>query len=187
LLKDKLKESDIVAISASLAVKRSILDKIGGFDEKEAVTTEDLDLSWRIWIAGYRVLLSPKSIIYHHTKSVVSRKYMNTSYRKIYFHLAKNSFRSILKNYEIQNSLCFLILSLLINYTRAILVIPSSGFSAIIATTQALIWNLYYLLDTLVERSKVQRTRVVSDKILFEKIFIRNGFETLSSFYRRKK
>jgi len=122
-VKNKLKEREIVAISASLAVKKDVFEKIGGFDEKEAVYTEDLDFSWRVWVVGYRIVLSPKSIVYHFTKPVEKRAHMGGTYEKIYFHLAKNSFRSIIKNYELKNLVKYLPMSLLINLGRGFLVL----------------------------------------------------------------
>src|SRR4030042_766384 len=119
-VKLKIYQRNIIGISASLAARKQVLEKIGMFDEKEAIYTEDLDLCWRIWLAGYRVILAPKSIIYHWTKSVKQRKIMKADYKQIYFHLAKNSFRSIIKNYEIINILKHLPLSIIINVCRGL-------------------------------------------------------------------
>ncbi len=169
--KNSLKNTQIIAISASLAVKSSVFKHIGFFDEKEAVTTEDIDLSWRVWIAGYKILLAPKSIVYHETKSVEARKYMNVNYQKVYFHLAKNSFRSILKNYEAINSFRYLFMSIFINITRACIVIPKVGFSAMNGTIAAILWNIFNIRDTLLERKKVQLIRHTTDHELLTAVF----------------
>lgn len=49
------KQEDVISISAALAVKKEVIDKIGGFDEKLAVHTEDLDFFLEnlvVWLAN---------------------------------------------------------------------------------------------------------------------------------------
>ena len=170
-IKEDLREKEIVAVSASLAVKREVFKNVGGFDEKEAVYTEDLDFCWRIWISGYKILLCPKSVVYHWTKDVKKRKNMGVGYRQIYFHLAKNSIRSMLKNYQTLNLLKYLPLTLLINFGRGFLYIFSNrGLTAFSATIQAILWNVINASDTLKERKKVLGYRTLSDGELFKKI-----------------
>ncbi|OGM21127.1 hypothetical protein A2714_05685 [Candidatus Woesebacteria bacterium RIFCSPHIGHO2_01_FULL_38_9] len=169
--KNKLFEKNIIAISAALAVRREVLELVGNFDDKEAVTTEDLDLSWRIWIAGYRVVLSPKSIVFHHTQTLENRRYLQ-SLEKVYFHLAKNSFRSIIKNYRVSNVLKFLPYSILVNLARGFMVlIRRKSPSALNGTIKAFWWNVLNFKDTLEERKFVQRMRRFDDDFLLKRIF----------------
>lgn len=170
-MKDKIVSREIIAVSASLAVRKEIVDLISGFDEKEAVFTEDLDFCWRIWISGYKIILNPDSIVYHLSKSVETRAGMNTTYQKIYFNLAKNSFRSILKNYSIKNIFKYLISSIAVNLGRGILVLFVRGqLAALSGAIEGLIWNLKNLDDTLKERSKIQKIRKVSDYYILQTI-----------------
>jgi len=53
------------ARGASMMIKKNIFDQLGGFDEKFYFSFEDVDLSWRCWIAGYKILVVPKSVVYH--------------------------------------------------------------------------------------------------------------------------
>lgn len=53
LSKDEDHEIDIIA-GALFMVKKSILDKIGGFDSQFFMYGEDIDLSYRIKLAGYK-------------------------------------------------------------------------------------------------------------------------------------
>ena len=50
---------------ASALYKRNALDKIGLFDEKYFCYLEDVDLAWRINLAGYKSILNPKSVVFH--------------------------------------------------------------------------------------------------------------------------
>lgn len=172
--KDKFKEIDIIALSAALAIRKDIFEKVGGFDEMEAVVTEDLDLSWRIWIAGYKVVLSPKSIVYHWTKSVAMRKNMKHTNEKIYFHLTKNSLISIIKNYELKTLMLYLPYAVFIHISRSIIVsICKWNSSSIKGTVRAFLWtlnNLNYIFDN---RNKISSIRKNNDKTLFSKIVLK--------------
>lgn len=172
-VKSELGVSNIIAISAALAVKKEVLDKINGYDSMLFNYTDDLDFSWRIWIAGYRVVLSYKAIIYHYTKSVANRANIGANNFDVYYHMAKNSFRSIFKNYETKNVIRYLPISLFVNLSRAILVLLRRGdFSALLATISAIWWSFKTLPDLIQRRAKTQKTRKFSDKKIMEKVFV---------------
>ena len=175
-IKSRLEETNIIAISAALAVKKEVLDKIGGYDGLLHNYTDDLDFSWRIWISGYRVVLAHQSIIFHYTKSIVRRSNIGANKFDIYFQLAKNSFRSILKNYEIFNVIKYLPLSLFVNISRAILVLIRRGeFSALFATFYGIWWNFWNLPDTVANRIKTQNTRRYKDKMILKEVFVKSS------------
>ncbi len=188
-VKPKLGFTNIIAISAALAVKKRVLDKISGYDNLLYNYTDDLDFSWRIWIAGFRVVLAYKSIVYHYTKSVARRSNIGSNKFDIYFHLAKNSFRSIIKNYETKNVIKYLPVSLFVNLARAILVVLRRGdFSALFATIYGIWWNIKNLPNSLQSRIDTQATRKYSDKLIMQKVFVRGSLlDIYNRNYRNSK
>ena len=54
------------ASGAGTLYRMSALRTIGLFDDELFAYHEDLDLGWRMMIAGYDNLIAPKSILYHH-------------------------------------------------------------------------------------------------------------------------
>lgn len=52
---------------AALIVKRSIFDKIEGFDTNFYMYTDDVDISWRIRLEGYKIKYLPECIVYHYS------------------------------------------------------------------------------------------------------------------------
>lgn len=52
---------------AAFAVRREVYDEVGGFDEKIFMYAEDVDLSWRIRAAGYKLKYTPRVKIMHHS------------------------------------------------------------------------------------------------------------------------
>lgn len=182
-VKSKLGNINIIAISAALAVKKEVLDKIGGYDPLLYNYTDDLDFSWRIWIAGYRVILAHKAIVYHYTKSVAKRANIGTNKFDIYFQMAKNSYRSIFKNYETANVIRYLPVSLFVNLSRAILVLlRRRDLSALLATIYSIWWSILNLPDTITSRADTQRVRKFSDKKILKEVFVRGS---LLNIYHR--
>ncbi len=172
-VKSKLGLSNIIAISAALAVKKEVLDKINGYDPTLFNYTDDLDFSWRIWIAGYKVVLAHQAIVYHYTKSVAKRANIGANNFDVYYHMGKNSFRSIAKNYEPLNVVKYLPISLFVNLSRAVLVVLRRGdLSALFATISAIYWNIKTLPNLIKSRANTQRNRKFSDKFIMERVFV---------------
>ncbi len=77
--KDSLTE--ILSVKgACFIVRREIVDSIGGFDEN-MIYSEDTELCWRIWLAGYRVLFVPRSVVYHYAGITFSKSRSRRSIR----------------------------------------------------------------------------------------------------------
>ena len=53
----------------AVAFTRALLDDIGLFDEDLFMYCEDVDLSWRAQLAGYRCIFVPNAIVYHHVSA----------------------------------------------------------------------------------------------------------------------
>jgi len=178
-----LLDIEIACISACMAVKTEIFKFVDPFDEYLAVSTEDLDFAWRIWISGFKIKLSSKSIVYHYTKSIEMRKDMNIDNYQQYFHITKNTFRTLIKNYSFFNLVYFFPQAFFINLARAVLVLyrrnDSSSLSAFLT---AFYWNIKVLNNTLFERRQIQSRRKDSDKNLYDKIMLN---ESLYEIYKK--
>jgi GT2 family glycosyltransferase len=53
------------ATGAALLLRRSALDEVGLLDELFVMHMEEIDLCWRLWRAGWRVRVEPRSEVYH--------------------------------------------------------------------------------------------------------------------------
>jgi len=83
------------ARGACMLVKKDVFDELGRFDEKFFVSFEDVDIGWRAWICGYKVVVVPKSVVYHYGGGTVS-----IMSGDIKFHGAKNTLVLTLTNFE---------------------------------------------------------------------------------------
>ncbi len=54
------------ASGGAVAYRRALLDAIGPFEARFFSYCEDVDLSWRAQLAGYRCVYAPRAVIYHH-------------------------------------------------------------------------------------------------------------------------
>jgi hypothetical protein len=54
------------ASGSCMLIRRSLIDRIGGFDEDSFfMYCDDVDLSWRARLAGYRVVYQPTACVFH--------------------------------------------------------------------------------------------------------------------------
>lgn len=58
------------AATMNWASRRTVLQEANGFDER-FLRGQDTDLSFRIFLAGYRLVYAPSAIIYHHNRSTL--------------------------------------------------------------------------------------------------------------------
>ena len=56
----------LFASGGAMLIERGVFLAQGGFDPDYFLYHEDVDLGWRLWISGYRVIRSTASIAYHH-------------------------------------------------------------------------------------------------------------------------
>ena len=91
---DKIKEI-LSAKGAAMMVRKDIFEKLGGFDEKFHVSFEDVDLGWRAWISGYKVVIVPTSLVFH-----VGGQTIKEMKEEISFHGFKNQIAMKITNFE---------------------------------------------------------------------------------------
>jgi GT2 family glycosyltransferase len=53
------------ASAASMVVRRSMFEQLGGFDPRLPVGWEDTDICWRAWLRGWRTVLVPGATCWH--------------------------------------------------------------------------------------------------------------------------
>lgn len=80
----------------AMAVRRDVFLDAGGMDDSFFAYFEDVDLGWRLWIMGYRVLYVPRAMV-SHRKSSTSR-FIET--RKLRVLHIRNPLIMVYKNYE---------------------------------------------------------------------------------------
>lgn len=86
---------DVFAACAGAALyRREMLDEVGLFDEDYFIYLEDVDLSWRSQLMGWRTVYVPQARVYH-VHSGTTRE--ASPFKN--FHLARNKVWTVVKNY----------------------------------------------------------------------------------------
>ena len=163
-------ESILSARGASMLVRKKIFWDLGGFDEKYFATFEDVDLGWRAWISGYRVILAPNSIVYH-----TSGQTIHSLGSDIKFHGVKNNLMLRLVNFETSYAFVSIIKLFGVSLARRLFGInliqdpePSPPLPSWIILLRGSLWVLKNLNYILSKRKKVNSKRVRSTKELIE-------------------
>jgi len=89
-------QETLFACGGAMLIRRDVFLQVGGFDEDYFAYFEDVDLGWRLWLMGYRVILVPQAVVYHHhfgtTRKLAASKHL--------FLCERNALFSIYKNYS---------------------------------------------------------------------------------------
>jgi GT2 family glycosyltransferase len=101
----------------AMLIDRQVFLQVGGFDPDFVWYFEDVDLGWRLWILGYKVVFAPKSVCYHIHFGASSRL-PSTKPQYLY---ERNALYTIIKNYEQQYLDRVLPVALLMHFKRAYL------------------------------------------------------------------
>jgi N-acetylglucosaminyl-diphospho-decaprenol L-rhamnosyltransferase len=77
------------ALGAFLLVRRASWDDVGGFDEGQWMYAEDLDLGWRLALAGWHTRYEPSAMVRHRGEAAtgqlwdgqITERWMDSTYR----------------------------------------------------------------------------------------------------------
>jgi GT2 family glycosyltransferase len=88
------------ATGAAMALRRDVWQELGGFEERFFMYHDDVDLSWRAWQRGYRIVYVPGAVAYHHYE-------FSRNPRKMFL-LERNRLAFLLTNWETRTLLAVL-------------------------------------------------------------------------------
>ena len=155
--KDYSKLHEIFSVmGAAFITRRDVWRYVGGFDNDIVRSFDEDDFCWRVWLAGYRVVVVPEAKIFHKGSGIV------TGRRKVNY-FERHRLMSILKNYSLFNLIKYLPLYLLIKLGSWLI---RREFRNI---KDCLLWNLINLKGTMEKRRVVQQKRRVSDEYLMRR------------------
>jgi GT2 family glycosyltransferase len=133
--------------AAALAVKKVIFNEVGGFDDDFFILLEDVDLCWRIRLGGYKIVLAPHSVVFHH-RGIARRSLSSKNQNVSSFHLYKNQVLMLLKNYG-RIMLCII--------SPFVLMIYLLRLFRMRPAFEAMKWNVKSLHKTLQKRKQIQK------------------------------
>ena len=141
---------------AALFLRESVIREVGFFDELFFAHMEEIDLCWRIRLAGYKVISVPKSTVYHLGGG--------TSLPEKYYLKQRNNLITILKNYSGLSLLRFLPLRTVQDFLSFVNYLIRRDKARSLPIFPAYFWVLKNLRSVLIRRYFSQRLRKVKDK-----------------------
>lgn len=155
--------------------KRKVLQKIGMFDLDIDSGINDIDIIWRTWLAGYRVIRVPSAKIYHWSlKEGRATEKWEFSYARM--------MDVFIQNYSMKYLAIYLPQLIAIYTIRSVITLMQGNPNPLKGWIWCIYWSIFYLPKALKKRKVIQnQVRVVSDEYLYGKIF---GTMTLWSFYK---
>lgn len=163
------------ARSAAMAVRKDVLDQTGYFDEDYFMHSEETDLSWRIWLCGFRVAFAADSIVYHKRGGSLSKGSQNI----LLYEGAKNCAKTLIKNLNFGNLFFILPMHIFIWLALSTLFIMKGRVADGMAIIKGILWNVSNIDKVSADRKKVQGNRKIKDKDLFPVIMGDYSFPTL--------
>ena len=148
---------------ASMAVRRSVIEDIGLFDEKAWCYYEESDFCHRAWVAGYKSWYYPDAYCYH-ANGGTSKAFNSSS---IQFHNFKNRLSSYVKNFELLTLLTVAPSFIIFCLSICAIWLIQGKLSLISSVFSAIGWNVKNLRPNLAERKKIQSARKLSDRKIF--------------------
>ncbi len=145
------------ASGAAMLIKKEVLERIGAFDEKFFMYHEDLDLCWRARIAGYKIIVAAKSIVFH--------DYEFNRNKMIFYWTERARIACLAQNYSFASILKLLPIFLLV---EAMMIFYSLLNGWAVEKLNSYVWFVSNISMILKSRRCAQSTRKVSDKEIFK-------------------
>jgi GT2 family glycosyltransferase len=120
------------ASGAALFIRAKVFHALNGFDEYFFAHQEEIDLCWRIQLAGYKIFVEPKSVVYH----IGGGSLPMGNKRKVYLNF-RNNLIMLYKNVTLEAILWKLPLRFILDNIAALNNLFSGNLSAFIAILKA--------------------------------------------------
>ncbi len=157
---DRYKKAETLPVffptAAAMLMRRDDFISLDGFDSAFFMYHEDVDLGWRIWLAGGEVHVCNDSLVYHLFGGTTRREQSERWRSRLGM---RHNVRSLIKCYRKRRVLRVL-------FRHLELWIRRRAFAEMIDVTA---WNLMHLPGTLKERGHIQRQRKISDEELLDR------------------
>jgi GT2 family glycosyltransferase len=167
----------LFACGGSMLISREVYLELGGFDDSYFAYYEDVDLGWRLWLAGYKVRLAADARVFHrhHGSAAALPKHLPS------FLYERNALLTLFKNLSDENLSRVLAPGLLLLVEKVALLSGSEGDPRDAETTDVpraalipldAVANVVGQLPKLLERRRhVQDLRRRSDDEIFDLFF----------------
>lgn len=166
------------AKSAGMFVRSDAFRNVDGFDDDYFIYVEETDLGLKLWLAGYRSVYEPRSVVLHAfgTSAITSP---DQHHYRARFHGTKNYVLTLVKNLEPSTLVRILPMHIALWMGFAGLNIAKGRLRSGFWILSGLWWNVANLPRTLAKRKVVQAKRKWSDAAILARVGRRDTLRNL--------
>lgn len=162
-----------------LVVRKEVFDRVGLFDEDVDALIYDLDMTWRVWLGGYKIVQVPSSKVYHWSLKIGRQ---NAKWEFFYSRMI-NLF---IKNYSFKSLILYLPQYIAIYSLRALFILLKGNSDPLVGWVNSVAWTIKTLPKMLKKRKVIQNeVRRVSDEYLFNRIFYKGSVWSFYRYFRK--
>lgn len=153
------------AKGAATIIKSSIFKELGMYDDSYFMYLEETDFCFRVWLAGYRVVFVPNSIVWHAFNTIYKDAKKHYSDHNARYRGARNYITTLLKNLSVPSLIVILPFHIFGWLALSFLFIPRLKFRDSWWILKGIIANIIYLPLTAKKRFFVQhKVRRIMDR-----------------------
>jgi GT2 family glycosyltransferase len=156
-----LSNFETIAAGPAFLIKRRVWEDLGGFDSKYFIYGEDIDLSWRARLVGFRTVLSDRSFVFHEIAGTMRKSGLNERRYLTY----RNMLRTLIKDYSTRYLPRVIPPFLVIRMGEALtLSLLVRNPRVITGMMRAMRWNLQHFADSWRLHGSIQKKRITSER-----------------------
>lgn len=144
-------------------MRRGLFLSLNGFDETYYLYAEDLDLSWRVRLAGYDIKAAEQAIVHHMGSATIGSSSTFVSDETRLFLHKRNTLRTMEKNLSLRNLPLFITLFLFQSFSQIVFFLATHRQTFAIAIVNALVSNMRSIQSVISGRSVSQEHRLIGD------------------------
>lgn len=176
---DQRSSAVFYADGAAIFLSTAFYDALGGFDEAGFLFCEDVDLSWRTWLCGGRVVPVDSAVVMHRMgasiiggKEIAGRRVTSTLRR---YYTEFNILRQMIRHYSVPYLLLLIPAYFMLLAIEIVVLLAVGQIPVVAALLRAVARNIRSLPITLRCRARVQAQRTVGDGAIVARLWKGSG------------
>lgn len=145
-------ESVFWASGAAMFVRANLYNNMGGLDEAYFAHMEEIDFCWRIKRAGYKVMVCPKSVVFHLGGATLNK----TNPKKTYLNF-RNNLVLLFKNTSVKYLVFRFPIRILLDTIAAYKSLFSGDFAGFWAILKAHLYFIFNIFSSIKRRIKATK------------------------------
>jgi GT2 family glycosyltransferase len=158
---DGVSDFETIAAGPAFLIKRSVWKDLDGFDSMYFIYGEDIDLSWRARLMGFRTVVSRKSFVFHKIAGTMRKSGLSERRYLTY----RNTLRTLIKDYSTPSLPRVLPPFLVTRIGEALALSLLVRNPRVVASlVRAIRWNLQHFADSWGLHLSIQKNRITPEK-----------------------